>query len=239
MPRGNARHYPRRRRQALLHDAASAAGVPARLSEPTAAAAPPSMCACSHPCRHHAVADPLRAASRGRPRAAPRGQPFAAAGRGENEKHARAEQVLQQRTAKALDASLAVITRLIGVGDMYGGVGSSQPALPPGEEAAAAALGGDAKRVSFRSRAKTKRQVAQARGIAAAASPRAARACAAAAARAEGMLRVRRRLLLSACSATTCRFPRRNTACWTPAGCRVWTTALFASRCPWALSLLS
>jgi hypothetical protein len=83
--------------------------------------------------------------------------------------------VLQQRTAKALDASLATITRLIGVGDMYGGVGSSRPALPPGEAGDAAAFGGAAKRVSFRCRAKTKRQVAQARGAAAAAAPRAAR----------------------------------------------------------------
>ena len=133
----------------------------------------------------HACADPLHAASCGRPRAEPRAQPCAAAGRGENEKHARAEQLLQQRTAKALDASIAAITRLIGVGDMYGGVGGRRPALPPGEVGDAAAFVGAAKRVSFRCRAKTKRQVAQARVVAAAVARRAARPFTAAAPRAE------------------------------------------------------
>jgi hypothetical protein len=45
---------------------------------------------------------------------------------------------------------------------MFGGVGSSRPALPPGQEAAPPA-DADVKRVSFRARAKSKRQVAQAR----------------------------------------------------------------------------
>lgn len=95
------------------------------------------------------------------PRSAAPGRCCAAA-RGDNDRQARAEEAAQQRTARALDASLAAITRLVGVGDMFGGVGSSRPALPPGQEAAPPA-DADVKRVSFRARAKSKRQVAQAR----------------------------------------------------------------------------
>lgn len=74
----------------------------------------------------------------------------------------RRDEAAQQRTLRALDASLQALQRLMSVGDLFGGVGGAAPraALPPSLQPASAAA---RKRVAFRARATSRRQVPQAR----------------------------------------------------------------------------
>jgi hypothetical protein len=98
---------------------------------------------------------------------------------GDNKSRAAKEAAAQQRTFRALDSAMRVINQMLSMGDMFGGVGGvrrANAAMPAALAAGTAAPpavrpAGPSKRVSFRARARAKRDVLQARTLGATHAP--------------------------------------------------------------------